>query len=249
MTDSQNPWNRPPPGRRKPSNLRHFLWWALIAAGVLAIWALWRMFPGALSTAGDQGQFIKLSAMLVLIASGLVYSRRFTARETLRNIALWCGIVAALVFGYTFYHQFEDAASDIRSELVPGYPAEAGGNRMVFSENEDGDFTAIGKVNGTPVEFVIDTGASEIVLSPADARRAGIDLSALHFTGVYETANGQGHGASATLDKLEIGPVKLFDVPVSVNQTPMHASLLGMTFLRRMKSFEMKGRKLTLRWR
>lgn len=247
MTHSPNPWNRPQAG--KPSNMRHWLWWALIAAGVLAIAALWRMFPGALATAGDQGRFLRLCAMLVLVASAIVYSRRFTMRETLRNIALWCGVVAVLVFGYTFYHQFEDAASDIRSELVPGYPAEVGGNRMVFSENENGDFTAIGKVNGTPVEFVIDTGASDIVLSPADAQRAGIDMAALHFTGIYETANGEGRGAPATLDKLEIGPVKLFAVPVSVNQAPMHASLLGMTFLRRMKSFEMKGRKLTLRWR
>ena len=249
MTHDYNPWNRPPPDGRKPSNMRHVVWWALIAAGVLAIAALWRMFPGALSDPADQGAFLRLSAMLVLVGSGIVYSRRFSARETLRNIALWCGIAAVLVFGYTFYHQFEDAASDMRSELVPGYPAEAGGNRMVFSENQDGDFTAIGKVNGTPVEFVIDTGASDIVLSPADAQRAGIDLAALHFTGVFETANGEGRGAPATVDRLEIGPVKLVSVAVSVNQAPMRASLLGMTFLRRMKSFEMKGRKLTLRWR
>jgi aspartyl protease family protein len=249
VSDNYNPWNRPPPGAQKPSNMRHLLWWALIAAGVLAIAALWRMFPGALASPGDQGAFLRLSAMLVLVASGVVYSRRFSARETLRNIALWCGIAAVLVFGYTFYHQFEDAASDMRSELVPGYPAEVGGNRMVFSENRDGDFTAIGKVNGTPVEFVIDTGASDIVLSPADARRAGIDVAALHFTGIFETANGEGRGAPATVDKLEVGPVRLVDVPVSVNQTKMRSSLLGMTFLRRMKSFEMKGRKLTLRWR
>jgi aspartyl protease family protein len=249
MTDNYNPWNRPPRGDEKPSGLRHMVWWALIAAGALAVLMLWRMFPGALSTPGDQGAFLRLTAMLVLVASGIVYSRRFTVRETIRNIALWCGIVAVLVFGYTFYHQFEDAASDMRSELVPGYPAEVGGNRMVFSENRDGDFTAIGKVNGTPVEFVIDTGASDIVLSPADAQRAGIDASTLHFNRAFETANGEGRGAPATVDRLEIGPVKLIDVPVSVNQAPMHSSLLGMTFLRRMKSFEMKGRKLTLRWR
>ncbi len=249
MTSDYNPWNRPPKDEQKPSGARHLLWWALIGAGVLAVWALWRMFPGALSTPGDQGTFLRLSAMLVLVASGIVYSRRFTVRETLRNIALWCAIVAVLVFGYTFYHQFEDAASDMRSELAPGYPAEIGGDTMVFSENRDGDFIAIGKVNGTPVQFTIDTGASDIVLSPADATRAGIDTSTLHFNRIFDTANGEGHGAAAEVARLEIGPVKLIDVPVSVNQAPMHGSLLGMAFLRRMKSFEMKGRKLTLRWR
>ena len=246
MSDGKGPWHHPP---KTHSWAHHALWWALIAAGVAAVALLWHEFPNALSTYADQGRFLRLSILLVLLASGLVYSRRFAARESLRNAALWCAIMAVLALGYTFYHQIRDAASDMGSELVPGYPTEIDANRIVFSENQDGNFEAIGKVNGTPVQFLIDTGASDIVLSPADARRAGIDMSALQYGRIYETANGEGRGAPASVAELQIGPVRLVNIDVSVNEAPMRSSLLGMAFLKRMKSFEMKGRKLTVQWR
>lgn len=247
MSDDFGPWRNAP--ERGPSNLRFLVWIGLIAAGALGIWELSRLFPNALADASDQGYFMRLCVILVLVASGIVYSRRFTARETFRNIAIWGGLAMALAFGYTFYHRFEDAALDARARLVPGYATRVDADRIEFAENRDGDFTAIGSVNGVAVEFVVDTGADDIVLSPRDAQRAGVELSALHFNRLTETANGQGRGAAAMVDRLEIGPIRLFNVPVSINQAPMRSSLLGMTFLRRMRSFEMKDGKLVLRWR
>jgi aspartyl protease family protein len=246
MPDINGPWQRPPVAR--PSS-RKFVLLAVLGAGALGVWELSRLFPGALSDAGDQARLVRLSVMLAALAAGLVYSRRFTARETFRNIAIWAGIAVVLVFGYTFYNEIKDAAGDAQSALVPSYPTQIDANTMVFGENRDGDFAVIGAVNGHPVEFTVDTGATDIVLSPGDAERAGIDLSSLHFLRGYETANGEGRGAPYTIDRLEIGPVKLFNVPVSINQAKMHTSLLGMAFLKQMKSFEMKGRKLYLRWR
>ncbi len=246
MPDIQGPWHRPPPAR---SSSRRFIALAVIAAGALAIWELWRLFPGALADTYDQARLVQYSILLAAIASGIVYSRRFTARETFRNIAIWTCIAVVLVLGYTFYDRIKDAAGDARTALVPSYPAEVDANTMVFSESRDGDFAVIGSVNGQTVEFMVDTGASDIVLTPDDAQRAGIDVSSLHFVRGIETANGIGSGAPVTLSTLEIGPVKLFNVPVSVNGTKMHNSLLGMAFLKRMKSFEMKGQKLYLRWR
>jgi aspartyl protease family protein len=249
MSDDYNPWSRPPAEPPKHPVSRHLLWWVLILAGIAGIGLLWRMFPNALSTPAAQGSFIRLSVLMVLVASGIVYSRRFNARETIRNIALWAGIVAALVLGYTFYHQFQGEKVNLRSELVPGYPTQAGDGKIVLSENSDGAFAVIGSVNGTPVQFMIDTGASDIVLSPDDAKRAGIDADALRYAGGIETANGEGRGAPYTVDKLEVGPIKLLNVPVTINGAKMRNSLLGMAFLRRMKSFEMSGRELTLRYR
>lgn len=247
MPNREGPWHRPPPAT--PSSSRRFVLLAVVLGGALAIWELWRLFPGALADSGDQARLVQYSIILAAVASGIVTSRRLTTRETFRNIAIWAVIAVVLVLGYTFYDRIKDAAGDAQTALVPSYPANVDANTMVFSENRDGDFAVIGSVNGRTVEFMVDTGASDIVLSPDDAQRAGIDLSALHFISHYETANGEGRGAPCTLDTLEIGPVKLFNVPVSVNQTKMHNSLLGMAFLKRMKSFEMKGQKLYLRWR
>ena len=71
------------------------------------------------------------------MTSRVVYSRRVTARETFRNIALWAGIAVVMVFGYVFYHQIEDAAVDAQAALVPGYPAKVSANEIVLGENQD----------------------------------------------------------------------------------------------------------------
>ena len=86
------------------------------------------------------------------------------------------------------------------------------------------------------------------MLSPIDAGRLGIDLSGLNFNRPSETANGVGYGASYTLPELTVGGVTLSNLPVEVNHAGMHSSLLGMSFLKRMKSFEVRGRKLIIRW-
>ena len=70
-------------------------------------------------------------------------------------------------------------------------------------------------INGTPIRFLIDTGASDIVLSQSDAKLIGIATENLDYSRVYETANGAGHGAMATVSSLTVGPVSFHDVPVS----------------------------------
>lgn len=118
----------------------------------------------------------------------------------------------------------------------------------MLTQDDNGLFVTVGEVNGTRVKFLIDTGASDIVLAPEDARRAGIDPDTLTYNRMSEIANGVGNGASATVDTLAVGPIRFNHVNVTVNQAPMGSSLLGMPFLRRLKSFEVNGRKLTLRY-
>jgi aspartyl protease family protein len=249
MSNSGGPWGKEPTGDPENSGSRSLIWIVLVLAGVAGVWELSRLFPGSLATRGDNIQFLQATLLATLIASGVVYSRRFKLGESARHLATWGAIAAVLVALYIGYHRYRDAALDAGSELMPGYPVAVSANEMVLTENKDGDFEVIGQVNGVPVRFMVDTGASDIVLSPADAERAGIVPSKLQFTQRYETANGEGLGAGVTLDRLDVGEMRLREVPAAVNGTAMHSSLLGMAFLKRMKSFEMKGRKLTLRWR
>ncbi len=93
----------------------------------------------------------------------------------------------------------------------------------------------------------MDTGASETVLSPADAARVGIDLAALTFDRASETANGVGYGAAFQADSLSVGAITFRDMPIMINQAPMSSSLLGMTFLRRLESFQVKGDRLLMK--
>lgn len=248
MSQSQGPWHQPEP---EPATHRYrfLIWIALVAAGWFGLWELSEMFPDSRPDSMDQGYFFRNVAILTLVASGVVYGNRFRFKESVRNIAIWMGVFAVILLGYTYYPQVQDALGNARSELVPGYPVNTGKGEMVFTKDRNDEFVVIGSANGTQVKFLVDTGASEIVLSPEDATRIGIDASRLKFDRTYETANGEGRGAASTLDTLRVGDMKLFNVPVSVNRTGMRNSLLGMAFLSRMKSFEFRGRRLYLRWR
>jgi aspartyl protease family protein len=111
----------------------------------------------------------------------------------------------------------------------------------------DGHFVVTAEVNGAPVNFLIDTGASDIVLSPADAERIGYDPARLSFTQRYYTANGVGRGAPVRLDSIAVGSITFDRMPASVNEAPMGESLLGMSFLRELSSYEVRGDTMILR--
>jgi aspartyl protease family protein len=211
--------------------------------------ALSSLFPNALGSSLDQAYFFRLLGFLVLISTTIIYSRQIRVGEAIRNAVLWSAVIAVLVLGYAYRNELTDAGSRIRSELVPGYATETGPHTISLAAAEDGGYHIMGTVNGARVEFLIDTGASDIVLSPADAARAGIDLKTLDFSHEYETAHGIGNGASARVKSLTAGPITLSDVDVSVNQSGMRNSLLGMAFLKRLDAFSVTRNLIVLRWK
>jgi len=249
MAKSDGPWSREKRASRSALHCGMWLWLGLLGAGGLGLWKLSSLFPGALESSRDQEYFFRLLIVLVFVASGAVFTRSIRATELLRNIALWSGVIAVLVLGYSFRDELQAIGLRVRSELVPGYPVAIDANTLTLSAAEDGGFHVVGLVNGAPVEFLIDTGASDIVLNPADAARAGMDTKVLDYSRVFETAHGAGRGAPTRVASLSVGPIALSDVAVSVNETAMRNSLLGMAFLKRLESFEVRGNRLLLRWR
>ena len=247
MAQQLGPWR--PANPNPPSPRRRWLVWGgiLIVFG-FGIWALNRSFPGAIRDQGDMARLAYMTAWGALLASGFVVSRQISVGQTLRYIAMWLGVIAVIVIGYMLKDPAQETLMRLRSQLIPGYAVETGTHELTINADEDGNFDAFGQVNGATVRFTVDTGASEIVLSPADAQRAGIDTNALVYSSQYETANGIGRGAAITIDKLAIGPIVFFNVPAAVDRTAMHSSLLGMTFLKRLQSFEFAKDKLILRY-
>jgi aspartyl protease family protein len=241
------PWGKPPPARRRASRLGVIVWVSVLAGLGAILWALTQAFPDQRDDMNN-AYLWRLVAILAVASSGLLFIRDINIKKTTRNIVGWIGIAGVLLIGFSYQEELLRVALRVRSDLVPGYPVETANREMMISESANGDYFVYGTVGGTPVKFVVDTGASDIVLSPEDARRAGIDLDRLNFDHSYETANGIGRGAAFTVPSLTVGGVALSDVAVSINQTNMGSSLLGMTFLRRLKSFGFSDRKLLLRW-
>jgi len=242
MSDPRDPWSHNRPGQ--PA--RRYVWLALVAAVALFVWFLTWRFPGVINSDADEARVFYLATILVVLASGLVLSRRFSLRESVRNLVLWIGIAAVLGVLFLYQDSFSNIALRLRGEMMPAEPLAVDTNTVQITASEDGNFLTMGEVDGVRVRFAVDTGASAVVLSPQDARRIGVDTASLYFNQRTETANGSGRSAALTVRTLSVGPIVLHDVPVEVNQAPMNTSLLGMSFLRRMKSFEFRGRKLYL---
>jgi aspartyl protease family protein len=198
----------------------------------------------------DQVEALRLLGLLALVSTGLVFVRRVKVGETVRNIAIWIAIGGVAVAGYAYRNELAGVADRLRSAVAPSVPVASAPHALTISTSADGAFYVQGQVNGAPVRFAIDTGASGIVLSPADAQRAGVDLGKLDFSGdAAETANGAAAMAPYTAPSLDIGPMHLTGVKVAVDKAPMSVSLLGMDFLRRLDSIEIHGDQLTLKWR
>ena len=206
-----------------------------------------QFFPGSVSSASDW-QSVAQGLMMVTIAGSLLLRLRMQPHEALRNVLAWAVIAGVLALGYTFRGDLSSVFGRVRAEFAPGYPVQLSQHEMVVTQNDNGGFYVMGQVNGETVRFLADTGSSDIVLSPADAERLGVDTHALKFTDLAETANGVGRGASFKASSLSVGPVRFDDVPMQINQAPMSTSLLGMAFFRRLDSFQVKDGKLYMRW-
>jgi aspartyl protease family protein len=222
--------------------------WLTLLLGVAALVAFlaWR-FPDAIYSDHDQVRLVYLVLLLVLVSSSILVGRRLRLRGVAKAAGLWVLIVAVLALGITYRGELGAIGARVLGEFLPHRGTTLGEDEVRFSAGADGHFRIEALVDGTPVRFLVDTGASDIVLSPADARRIGFDPQELRFTGFAETANGTVRTAPVRLGAIEIGPIRLHDLPASVNQAAMRGSLLGMRFLERLRSFEIRDGALILR--
>jgi aspartyl protease family protein len=121
------------------------------------------------------------------------------------------------------------------------------GNTLSYRADQRGHVTVDGVVNGATVRFLVDTGATFVALSMADAAAAGIGRGSLNFNAAMSTANGHARAAMVKLREVRLGQLSINDVN-GVVQENLLFSLLGMSFLKRVDSWEMRDGVLTLNW-
>jgi len=111
-------------------------------------------------------------------------------------------------------------------------------SRAAIAKSRDGHFWAQGTVNGRSVRFLVDTGATAVALTPADAARLGLTPADLHYSYRVVTAGGQTRAASVKLASITVAGARLNDVEALVIEKGLDTSLLGMTYLGRLSRFE-----------
>lgn len=207
----------------------------------------WSVFLADTSAGRGIGFMGAAAAGAVMLVSTIIsFAIDYGVWQFLRNGSIVAGLFVALIGIYTFRHDAAWIADRMLRELDPaGASAEADGT-IAISLSNDGHYYTRAEVNGVTIKFMIDTGATGIVLSPNDARRVGFDVASLSFTEKTETANGIGRAAIIALNDLRIAHLAMRKLPARVNQAAMSESLLGMEFLRRLNGWRVERGVLML---
>ncbi|HEX5377674.1 MAG TPA: TIGR02281 family clan AA aspartic protease [Phenylobacterium sp.] len=129
--------------------------------------------------------------------------------------------------------------------LASTAPAE--GDATSIAKSNDGHYWAEADVNGSRVRFLVDTGASAVALTAADAKRLGFEPSRLNYAYKVMTANGEAHAAAVKLASVSVAGAQVADVDALVLDKGLDTSLLGMTYLGRLSRFEATRTTLILR--
>jgi aspartyl protease family protein len=212
-------------------------WFLAMAVITALIGLLIYRFPYVIENSSQRAHLIYLGLLVIFITGSYFASGRHEGQ--MRNMLIWAALFVILIFGY-------EQRDVLQHSLMPHSVQQQADGNLMLSASMDGHFYIEAEVNGISVRFMLDTGASHIVLDPGDAKRIGFDLTQLIYNQPYSTANGMVRGASVVLDSITLGGVRYEDVGASVNSAKMGVSLLGMSFLRNRFDVTISGDRLTL---
>ncbi|MGL5009923.1 MAG: retropepsin-like aspartic protease family protein [Paracoccaceae bacterium] len=185
----------------------------------------------------DYGRLAYLLLLLMAVSGWVFVEYKGRMGFAMRSAMAWVMIFVGVAAGYGLWTDMQDRAAPMQS-------VEAG--TVALPRAFDGHYYATLTINGVEMEFLVDTGATQMVLSLGDAERLGIDPASLLFLGEAQTANGVVRTARVVLPVVEFGPFRDTDVVAFVSEGEMEGSLLGMSYLGQYR-IEIAGREMILR--
>jgi aspartyl protease family protein len=223
------------------------LLWILLAvlAGVLFLVVQNDKGFAGLSQVDMTSLAVKIILVVVIGSFALtLFRERFAT--ALQSALIWVVVALLLAIGYTYRSELQDVSDRVLAEMVPGHVATRG--HTVEIVRTGGSFSIGAQVNGARIPMALDTGASSVVLTQEAAKAAGLPLEMLAYTVNVDTANGRARAAPVTLERLAVGGIIERSVPALIAQPgQLHTSLLGMSFLNRLESWEVRGDQLLMR--
>lgn len=226
----------------------YWLWTSVLIAAVLALVAsLNRASPGAMEDSFSIANVIYLLMLLAFIGSGYFATQRMRLGVAIKQALAWLAIFAVLLIAYSYREDFGAIYQRVSGEVAPSIATSSGDGAIALHRDHSGHFAVVAKVNNARIQFMVDTGASDVALTWADAERAGLEPWDLNFRYPYRTANGTAFGAKVQIQSITIGDITLYNVKGSVMKDGLDISLLGMSYLDRLSSYEVRSNKMTLR--
>jgi aspartyl protease family protein len=228
---------------------RRLLWVLLLGLAVTLLVLIIRHDDGTIAGL-ESHDFASLAiklALLVFFGGFVIAMFRYRFAEALESAFFWVVIALCLAAAYSYRMELREIGDRMLSELVPGRAAQRGATVEIV-RGRGGDFHVSMQVNGAFVSMVLDSGASAVVLTQDAAKAAGLPLEVLTYNVGVDTANGRTRAASVVLDRLAVGNIVERGVPALIAQPgQLKTSLLGMSFLNRLQSWEVRGDRLMMR--
>jgi aspartyl protease family protein len=163
--------------------------------------------------------------------------------NTIKNLTIW--LVIIIIVAMIIDSQGDKLSNRFLSTFVPHQGRIHGNGSIEFTKSHDGHFYIQAQINNRSVIFLVDTGATDIVLSQQDAFRTGINVKNIKNFKTYETAKGKIESGIINIPQIKIGNFLINNIEASVNSHSMSHSLLGMSLLRYF-NFIVKDNKLIL---
>ena len=195
----------------------------------------------------DHRQLAAAAALVALLVYLTQWTRAADLARVLGSVAVWAAMIVALTGVYAYRFEASDFLGRLAGELMPSEPQVGRGGEVIVNRRLSGQFAVAARVNGARVTFLFDTGASVVVLTAEDATRAGVQAKELVYDVPVTTANGAALAAETRLDTIAVGPIVMRDVRALVARPgALEESLLGMTFLERLRSYTVERNRLIL---
>ncbi len=217
----------------------------IVGAGLYAIFD----FPTSpeevdLDTKGPR--LVALTALAVVFMASLLFGQP-KLRDLVKGTLFWGGLLAILVTGYTFKSDLIAGGYRVLGALAPGLAVNQTDGSILVVRDAGGHFHLDAKVNGAPVRFLLDTGASAVVLTYDDARKAGFSDNDLSFTVPVSTANGRAVVAPIRLESIKVGDTDFSRIRGFVaRKGALETSLFGLSALDKLKSWRIEGDRLIM---
>jgi len=183
--------------------------------------------------------FVYLGLLGIALAGSMISANRHQIGKVARYGLTWGFLIVAGVVMVGLW-------PELRQTVLPQQSVVTDAGEIAVPRSFDGHYYLTLHINGAPVRFVIDTGATDMVLTPQDAARAGIATAGLRYTNRAMTANGMVQTAPVRLDLVQVGPISDRFVPAVVNGSPMQESLLGMSYLNRFDRISIEDGRMLL---
>ena len=201
--------------------------------------------------APDQlASLLAFGALLLMVLSSVMQEFRGQWMRGVQALVFWVVLTLGIAGLYSYRLELHEVASRVISDLGPGEPVVGSGGEVSIARRMDGTFLVSGQVNDRPLRFIFDTGASTVVLTADSAETIGFAPAALNYVVPVATANGRTLAAPVVIETLRVGSIAERRVRALVARPgALRENLLGMSFLERLTSYEVRGNRLFLRGR